>query len=602
MNQYWTGRGAPWEHDPGPPLNRDWLSLFAATPNYRGLGQAVLGGEQFRWHFGPMFYRGRLTDGDVRVLVIGQEGAQDESLGHRSFVGGTGARLQHVLNHLGITRSYLFLNTFVYPIFGQYTAPLRGLAQDPDSPIVQHRHRIYDEVLARNDLRLVIAVGSAAKESVVTWITSRGGSCPAGSADVSQFTPAGVLGPRTKLVGVLHPGGAAAGGATAIVADFKQKLALIQGWADDDPSWLAVDPGATRLAAGAYKYKSDPIPFRDLPLGSCWRLGSGATSSNRKDGQRSIQLFSDGGHYNGQGDTISYSGTATGTTEGFDDEPSDLAYEPPRGHPDEHDRGPTPALAQLLQGGRVGFEWPDFASLGVRAHPSLGWGPIHRGRYEALSILVLADQESSDDLFTARAMTGDAGQRFQAWLRDGGLTARYAIVRVLPVDTSDLTATNVKAIVDHAQVRKVYGAIVDALATASPDLGAVVAVGPNAARLATGVNTTGTPLVTMKAWRQTGALADWKRALGDLAALTFPRDVAPSPTYDGRRSQIARADLPYGTLRWQATSGDRAVRATVNGALSPDYYKVFMPAWAAALPPAPLSPAEAAAVPKISHA
>ena len=88
-----------------------------------------------------MFYRGRLTDGDVKVLVIGQEGAQDESLGHRSFVGGTGSRMQHVLNHLGITRSYLFLNTFVYPIFGQYNAKLRGPGAGPATrPIVQHRH------------------------------------------------------------------------------------------------------------------------------------------------------------------------------------------------------------------------------------------------------------------------------------------------------------------------------------------------------------------------------------------------------------------------------------------------------------------------------
>ena len=134
MNQYWTGRGSPWDHDPGPPLDRSWLALFAQTPNYRGLGKAVLGREQFRWHFGPMFYRGRLTDGAVKVLVIGQEGAQDESLAHRSFIGGTGGRMQHVLNHLGITTSYLFLNTFVYPIFGQYSTPLRGLAQDPDSP------------------------------------------------------------------------------------------------------------------------------------------------------------------------------------------------------------------------------------------------------------------------------------------------------------------------------------------------------------------------------------------------------------------------------------------------------------------------------------
>lgn len=602
MDDYWNGRGVPWEHDPGPPPEGRWASLFAETPNYRGLGKAVLGGEQFRWHFGPMFYRGRLTNGDVKVLVIGQEGAQDESLGHRSFVGGTGARMQHLLNHLGINRSYLFLNSFVYPIFGQYTAKLRGLAQDPDSPIVKHRHAIYNEVLAHNDLRLVIAVGTAAKESVVTWITSRGGTCPAGSSDVSRFTPAGVLGPRTKVVGVLHPGGAAGGGASAIIADFKEKLAKIEQWVADDPSWLPADAGAIRLPPSAYKYKSDPIPFRDLPLGTCWRLGSGATSSNRKDGQRSIQLFSDGGHYNGQGDSIHYSSAATGSNAGYDDDPGDLPYEPPRAHPGEHDRGPSASLAQLLQGGRSGFEWLDFQALGVRAHPSLGWGPIHRGRYAGVSMLVLADQESSDDLFTTRAMTGDGGQHFQAWLRAAGLTRKYAILRVLPVDTSDLPTATVNAIVDHAQVRKVYGAIVDAIAGASPDLGVVVAVGPFAARLAGHLQLGGRPLVTMKRWGQTSALADWQQALADVAALNFPRDVAKLATYDGSRREIERADLPYGTLRWQGSSGDRAVRATENGKPSPDYYKFFMPAWAAALAPAPLSPSEAAAVPKIPRA
>ena len=34
--------------------------IFAETPNYRALGRAVTGREAFRWHFGPMFYRGRL--------------------------------------------------------------------------------------------------------------------------------------------------------------------------------------------------------------------------------------------------------------------------------------------------------------------------------------------------------------------------------------------------------------------------------------------------------------------------------------------------------------------------------------------------------------
>ena len=132
-DKFLRDRGNPWEHDPGPASNRPWARLFAETPNYRGLGSALIGREEFRWHFGPMFYRGRLDDGAVKVLVIGQEGAQDESLGHRSFVGGTGARMQHFLHHIGITESYLFLNTFVYPIFGQYDGrELLGSRQHPD--------------------------------------------------------------------------------------------------------------------------------------------------------------------------------------------------------------------------------------------------------------------------------------------------------------------------------------------------------------------------------------------------------------------------------------------------------------------------------------
>jgi len=101
-------RGGLWEYDPGPPGSSGWAELFAETPNYRGLGRAVVGREAFRWHHGPMFFRGRL-DGSATAMVVGQEGAQDESLSHRSFTGGTGARMQHLLHFLGIGRSYLFL-------------------------------------------------------------------------------------------------------------------------------------------------------------------------------------------------------------------------------------------------------------------------------------------------------------------------------------------------------------------------------------------------------------------------------------------------------------------------------------------------------------
>jgi uracil-DNA glycosylase len=306
LEQYWAGRGSPWEYDPGPPRNRSWPRLFAETPNYRALGRALTGREAYRWHFGPMFYRGRLGDRQVKVLIVGQEGAQDESLSHRSFTGGTGGRMQHLLNHLGISRSYLFLNTFVYPIFGQYTGDLRGLAQHPHSPIRGHRERIFDYLASRNDLHLAIAVGTAAKESLASWVASHGGQASPGRLHEAQ---AHVISPRLRMVGVLHPGGAL----TAIVRDFKEALGRIEGWAGDDPTWLPPDLGSVRRPAADYRYLAAPIPFRDFPYGLAWRLGRGATSSNRREGQTAIQLFSADGAYNNAGHRVSYPGSPAGS-------------------------------------------------------------------------------------------------------------------------------------------------------------------------------------------------------------------------------------------------------------------------------------------------
>ena len=67
--------------------------------------------------------------------------------------------MQHLLAHLGIDRSYLFLNTFVYPIFDQYNGLLPMIAQHPASPIARHRTELFDYAVDRNDLQLAIGVG-----------------------------------------------------------------------------------------------------------------------------------------------------------------------------------------------------------------------------------------------------------------------------------------------------------------------------------------------------------------------------------------------------------------------------------------------------------
>jgi uracil-DNA glycosylase len=586
-SELWTDRGSPWEHDPGPPRNRSWQRLFAETPNYRGLGAAFLGREVFRWHFGPMFYRGRLGDRQATVLVVGQEGAQDESLAHRSFVGGTGARMQHVLRHLGITRSYLFLNTFAYPIFGQYVGDLRILAQHPDSPIRRHRHRIFDYAARRNDLRLAIAVGTAAKESLASWLASRGRR-----ADPARLheAEAHVISPRLRMIGVLHPGGSSGGEGTTVAKDFAAAMERVERWARDDDGWLPADPDGERRPAGDYRYKSAPIPFRDLPYGAAWRVGRGGTSSNRSDDQTAIQIFSASGAYNNRGVEVAYAGSAAGSHEGYAQDPGDLPYEPPRAERDSFDPGPG-ALARLLQGGDPAFPWPDFAALGLRAHPSFGHGPIHRGRLDRPGVLVLADQASQDDLFTGRAASGDDGQHLQAFLRAAGLTRGYGILRPLPVDALGEDPERVGRALDDPRTRALHG---EAVRRIRPQV--IVAAGRGARRLAAGLDPAA-PVVQMEAFGAAGWLASWRGALQALRGEAYAKDIAqPVFAYDGGREQIPRIDLPFGTLRWQGGSGDRGQRALIGGTASRDYYRVVMPAWAAALAPTPLSAADAKAI------
>lgn len=602
MNQYWQGRGCPWEYDPGPPKNRSWARFFARTPNYRGLGEAVMGSEKFRWHFGPMFYRGRLKDNSVRVLVIGQEGAQDESLSHRSFTGGTGARMQHFLNYIGITESYLCLNTFVYTIYGQYNSylpSLMWLAQDPASPVVQHRHKIFDYVLKRNDVHLVIAVGNAAKDSVVSWIESRGGSCPQGAKDISQCT-ASNLDPSTKIIGVVHPGGAGKGAdLEAIKNDFKKAIQKIKKWTEEDPNWLPPDPSGSRNFAQPYEYKSAPVPFADFAYGFPWRLGRGGTSSNRKDAQRSIQIFSKNGKYNAEGVPLEYSNQAEGTEEGYVQEAKDLPYEPPKSRYQDYDKGPSKSWAKLLMGGNAGLAWPDFEALGASAHPSFGYGAIYRGRPSQANVLIFADQQSHDDLFTGRALCGESGQHLQAFLKAMGIIKRYVIIRVLPIDTLGFEASITDSVLSHPQTIKVYQSILNKIKSRNKKLKLILTFGPNSKKLLQSLDTGNLTVVNLKAWKENSALADWQNKLSAIKQTTFEKETPnPSFSYDGKRGQIPRFDLPYGMLRWVGSSGDRGSRPIDNSTQkpSPDYYKLYMPQWAYQREPLPLTKKEQKAV------
>jgi hypothetical protein len=243
-------------------------------------------------------------------------------------------------------------------------------------------------------------------------------------------------------------------------------------------------------------------------------------------------------------------------------------------------------------GGEPNLDWPDFQALGLPCHPSFGYGPIYRGRPGQAAIIVLADRDSHDDLLTARAVTGDDGQRLQGFLRAAGLTEKYLILRVLPVNTRGASSATLRAAVDHASTRALYQEALNRCQTAQ----VLVAIGTLSQRLAPNVNIRNLPVVQMNKWSQRGAAADWARAHKELIAHNYRKDVAPSASFDGKRSQVARIDLPYATLRWKGSSDDRVVQPRRGSKPSPDYFKIMVPGWVNSLQPKPLTAAEQQAV------
>src|SRR5437660_6756806 len=99
------------EFCPGYPPPYD--ALVASYP-----GTDVYPSQDFRVEWGPIFHRGRL-DGTARVLVLGQDPGAHESIARRILVGEAGQRVQGFLARLGVTKSYVMINTFVYSVFGQ---------------------------------------------------------------------------------------------------------------------------------------------------------------------------------------------------------------------------------------------------------------------------------------------------------------------------------------------------------------------------------------------------------------------------------------------------------------------------------------------------
>jgi hypothetical protein len=155
-------------------------------PGYRGRyrrlvlsypDESVYPADSFRVEWGPMFHRGRL-DGSARVLVIGQDPATHETITRRILVGEAGQRAQGLLARLGITRSYVFINSFLYSVYGQGG----GTRHIADPGITRYRNRWIDAIVKDQEIEAIITLGQLADQAYQAWRAT-----PLGAASQAEY-------------------------------------------------------------------------------------------------------------------------------------------------------------------------------------------------------------------------------------------------------------------------------------------------------------------------------------------------------------------------------------------------------------------------------
>jgi uracil-DNA glycosylase family 4 len=114
----------------------------------------------------PIFFRGRL-DGTAKVLGVGQDPGVCEHVVGRTFVGTAGERVQYLLEALGLSESYVLVNTHQYEI--RSSCANRALKRVSDSAISEWRNRLFDLITDERHLQAVIAFGKHAEKAVSLW-------------------------------------------------------------------------------------------------------------------------------------------------------------------------------------------------------------------------------------------------------------------------------------------------------------------------------------------------------------------------------------------------------------------------------------------------
>lgn len=145
------------EFDRGPTAAM--ASLLMDYPDYTPV-------KDFFWfNWGPIFYRGRLNK-SAKVLFVASDPGPTERIGDRALIGNAGQRVQGFLSKVGLNRSYVCLNGFVYALHPSNLSDGLKLLSDPAH--TAWRNKVFDAATGPK-LQAIVAFGEIAKKTIDLW-------------------------------------------------------------------------------------------------------------------------------------------------------------------------------------------------------------------------------------------------------------------------------------------------------------------------------------------------------------------------------------------------------------------------------------------------
>ena len=209
----WTKERPPFfSFDPGPDLKtqKDIINLHSEIPYAPGISLEIMRhrfkerkgawrstpSQKFRPAYGPIPWRMILRPNNVKILFIGQDGTHVAEAAGRPATAGFGGRAQSLAAFFGVEYSAAFINTYAFTIKGQYAARMAPyvhngrvkthtivpndvwlMSQDQSGPVTRWRNDLIEWIINNNrkSLKLIVLFGGAAKDSIASFIESRGG-------------------------------------------------------------------------------------------------------------------------------------------------------------------------------------------------------------------------------------------------------------------------------------------------------------------------------------------------------------------------------------------------------------------------------------------